>query len=148
MKDIKEFPKILIGKPLKKIGRCANLTWFIFGIEENFSLHVQCSWRLIKNNILIASNDIYVPKDLEYSDDFDWNSIGSTLFDSKVEELNAEENQIVKWIEINSLGDIQIIFEDIIFQSFIYNSCEEEQWRFFRKGDRHMVVRPNGIEWE
>lgn len=149
MDDIKEFPKILVGKSLKKIGRCANLAWFIFGAEESFSIHVQCPWRLISNNnVLIASNDIYVPKDLTYSEDFNWDSIGATLFDKKAEKFNAEEKRVVKLVDINALGDILMLFDNIKLETFVDNSSREEQWRFFQKGGKHMVVRPSSIEWE
>ena len=148
--NIKDFPKIIIGEPLKKIGRCVNLVWFIFNTEEKYSLHIQCAWRLLKNGIIVASRDIYVPNDLEYSDDFEWDRIGSTLFDTKAGELNVSANEIVKDVEINALGDIQLIFPNMTLQTFVDNSAnEEEQWRFFQKGgDRHMVARSNRIEWE
>src|SRR5436305_11467050 len=81
----------LVGLELQDVGRASNLFWLGFGdiiqitrrgkAQESaeFSLHIQCSWRITLNNkIFEASRDFYSPSS-EWDEDIDdWDIKGST----------------------------------------------------------------------
>ena len=67
--------EVLVGLPLRSMGRAADLEWFGFGhprevpkrnggtkIVEDWALHVQCAWRLTDpQGIVTGLRDLYVP---------------------------------------------------------------------------------------
>lgn len=82
----------LVGLKLRNAGRASSLFWLGFGemisvsrkgeTEETaeYALHIQCSWRIIKENkILVASRDFYSPRSgwNEDNEDFDWDIQGT-----------------------------------------------------------------------
>ncbi|MCM3728808.1 hypothetical protein M3226_24505 [Neobacillus cucumis] len=81
-----------MGLKLRNAGRASSLFWLGFGemisvsrkgeTEETaeYALHIQCSWRIIKENkILVASRDFYSPRSgwNEDNEDFDWDIQGT-----------------------------------------------------------------------
>lgn len=81
----------MMGLPLGDLGRSSNLVWFSFGRSKivqslmglekrvaEFSLHVQCSWRITGRNqsIIAESKDIYQPSSKYHGsdDEFFWDA--------------------------------------------------------------------------
>ncbi|WP_338751107.1 hypothetical protein [Bacillus sp. FJAT-52991] len=164
--EIENHCRNLIGFPLNEIGRNSNMVWFGFGKSittvnkrgdsfksSEFVLHIQCTWRLIKENkIITASRDIYVPKSNWNSDnEFDWDIIGENRFDELLKDFLKKYCGKIYIILLNSdpLGGLRISFTDnISLEIFPDESTEEEFWRIFTPGklDSHFVVTGLGIE--
>jgi hypothetical protein len=158
---------VLIGKPLTNLGRASNLFWFNFGdfvfkknrlgIERKvgqFSLHVQCSWRISSNNkIIIAYRDVYTPSSQwNEEEEFNWEIVGNNRFDEQAGEINKDSKSsfIVKQISADNLGGVKIHFDNHhVLEVFPDGSNnEDELWRFITNiGDSyHMVVTGKSIE--
>jgi hypothetical protein len=165
---VEELKKI-ICLPLIDAGRACDLIWFVFGgmvkrederrgsFQEaaEYSLHVQCSWRLTDpERIITGSADKFIPNsESNYDDNFDWDVQGANRCDEQLKALfsGIENRFIVKDIVADKFGGVKIYFtEDIVLEVFPDNSTEEEAWRFFRRGwdDPHLVVTGTGICWE
>ena len=108
-KSVFEYLDLLLNKKIDVIGRAANLLWIGLGkqitvldwkkreVQKNeMALHVEGMWRFIgKEGILFASEDMYIPKSsMEYSEDFEWEIIGSNLFDEKSEQWINKEGAV------------------------------------------------------
>lgn len=166
-KKIQKHLNVLIGKPLLNLGRASNLIWFNFGkwvIKKNrlgiekkvgeFSLHVQCSWRLSNcNKIIVAYRDVYMPSSqCNEEDEFNWEIQGMNFFDEKAEEINnnLKSSLFVKQISADYLGGVRIKFEnDYELELFPDESNgDDEFWRFITNihTSNHMVVSGNGVE--
>lgn len=164
---IEEKLKCLIGKPLIDAGRASNLVWFSFGqarliptrtgkfkIVGDFSLNVQCSWRVsYQERLVVASKDIYRPKRSWQGDvdNFFWDIPGMSRCDDKLESFIKESKSklSVSFIEADDLGGIKIILlNNTILELFPDESEDSEHWRFFTPGseESHFIVTPDGID--
>jgi len=93
----------LIGMPLWDAGRASDLAWFIFGERRSvrdyqgnsreigeFSLHVQCAWRLLQRDRTIVGNrDLYYPAGWgmdspEVPAGFKWDVQGANRLDERL----------------------------------------------------------------
>lgn len=167
--EIEEKLNLLSGLPLNTAGRAANLAWFGFGelltvknkkrIEKKvaeYALHVQCSWRITKDNkILVAYRDMYSPsKQWNGKENFEWDIQDANRFDERIEGLLLTEfqpNVLVEEIQADSLGGVKIFFtEHYLLELFPDDSVEGEFWRFFSFREEvsspHFVVTGKGIE--
>ena len=151
----------LIGKRLNYIGRAANMLDIGFGedveftgllnkekrIVSQFVLHVQSSWRIVKQEVIIlAHKDFYNAKDEFASEQFQNDLLGNSQFDIRSQLLNnllQKEPLFISQIIAKDIGDITIHFNsDYRLEVFIDVSGTEESWRFFRMDDdsRHLVI--------
>jgi hypothetical protein len=166
-KQIQSNLNVLIGKPLLNLGRASNLIWFNFGdyvVKKNrlglekkvgeFSLHVQCSWRISNDNkIIIAYRDIYSPCDQwNEEEEFNWEVQGMNRFDEKADEINKDSKStlVVNQISADNLGGVKIYFENRhVLELFPDESnSKDEFWRFITNegSSYHIVVTGIGIE--
>jgi len=139
----------LVGKPLYSIGRTTNLVWLLFGepfTKKNiigdtrtlaeYSLHIQCAWRIVqKDKIIIASGDLYSPNSNVKLENFNWDNIGSSEFDSKASSLKKIMKDIrnVQSIEADNIGGLKICFSNNYLLEVFPNESgnDKESWRFF-----------------
>lgn len=138
------------------VGRCSDMIWFSFGKDitiinhrnqvvkkTEYALHVQCSWRISKENtIILGNNDVYTLVD-DLTED-DWDIIGNNIFDIRINETIIPLLPLnVLRVECSKVGDVKITLESGIVISIFVNSSEEtEEWRFINNiSGEHMVYR-------
>lgn len=155
--------KVLINLPLNRIGRAANLLWLSFGVERveksyfgdekivgEYGLHVQCSWRIVDNEKILAdSQDMYIPSSaIDQSnfcwEDFQWDKPGNSLCDELFGSLiNSVKPKItVREIAADNFGGLSICLENgYTLEVFPNSSSDEESWRLLGEaGEEHFVV--------
>lgn len=156
----------LVGLRLQYAGRTSNLFWLGIGdkvgiirrcrTEETaeYSLQIQCSWRItFGNKIIVASRDYYSPHsewDGEY-ESFDWDIPGNNRFD---ERIKAFIDNNVKVLQINSdeFGGLNVVlsggYKLEVFPDSSEDDEQSEHWRFFNRKENspHFIVTGNGIE--
>lgn len=150
----------LLNKKLSSIGRAGSMLWVGFGkwiTKKNYrdeirkvneySLHVSCSWRFTDGkNIIMASRDMYLPKNGEYIDDFDWDVIGNNRFDERINIIHREINKniiTVDELKIDKYGSLIVQFNNgYVLEVFPDDSLEEEYWRFISNinESEHLVI--------
>ena len=157
-----------VGLPLWASGRGADMQWFAFGNQRqavshsgtsravgDYSLHVQCPWRIVRGDaIVVGSRDLYYPADetAEVPPEFDYDYDGmKTRRDRRVDALleNATTAYIVTDVRVGAAGAFQIhLDEGYALEEFPDDSAEAEDWRFFRPylNDPHLVVTGAGLE--
>ena len=128
------------------------------GIAPEYSLHVQCRWRIVRDgSMLVGSADIFWPpegSEVSYRD-FDYDGRRSRrdeLIDGFM--LHGERAHIVNRAQGASTGDAQVALNDGCVlelwpdhRSGVEADGPFEYWRFFRAGaDAHLVVTASGIE--
>ena len=161
----------LIGLPLWDAGRAADLAWFIFGERRmvrdrngeeremgEFSLHVQCAWRIVEGEKTIVGNrDLYYPAGWddaqEFPTNFKWDVQGANCLDERFKRLfhNGTNSFTVQSVQAGLAGALQIFFEkEMVLEVFPNDSFEGEHWRLFRpyRGEPHFVVNGKGIDPE
>jgi len=158
----------LIGERFAAIGRTANLLWVGLGNElvqttiyprrhakrtpfprviPQYSLHVQCAWRLTcADEILCANGDFYTVKD----ESIEWDVFSNNHFDEKRDILAQRlqcETIRVRHITADDFGGLRICLDqNMALEIFPNNSRKEEQWRFFEnaknidEGNPHFIV--------
>lgn len=143
---LKDTLSVLTEQPMIQIGRASDMLWVHFGklIEVKnyrgiyhekgeYSLHIQCPWRFTQNdNLILGSNDFYIPINNGGNDEFQWDIWGGNMFDIKAEKLKKEVlPNIVKKIEVDVIGSINIYLEKgFVVQVFPVDSNIQENWRF------------------
>ena len=154
--------KRIIGSKFNSIFRCVDMLCFNLGndtqdekgdIYPEYSFHVQTSWRFVKRNeILLASRDIYLPQDEALDNgyyDYDEQSTQkeitatSSIFDVAMHNFKKHfENATVKSFDISPLGDLRIDFTNgVYFETFTPSARKCEEWRFLPPGEEdHFVV--------
>jgi hypothetical protein len=154
IKQIRPFLRQLVGLPLWSIGKAGSfITWFAFGnnrrtvvrlngkkkVVSEFSLHVQCAWRIrSKNKIIIAS-----------SEDQEENQFYKT-----VKTFLKHQNQgliLVTGIKVDEIGNLSIALNHDSFLEVFPNSIgNTEFWRFFKpySEESHLFFTANGIEFD
>lgn len=138
--------KNLITCKIIDIGRVIDLCWIIFEKEEKYySLHLQCPWRIRKDNKIVLSNmDIY---EWEGENGEEWNEKRNNFFDETILKYNKWNGVEVENVIISDVLDIKLILSDsYIFECFV-DDIRGECWRFFeKKALDHLVVWGKGIE--
>ena len=146
----------LKNKGSTSIGRASDMVWIGFGntikirdfrgIEvkkEEYALHIQCPWRIIKDNkIILANYDIYVPKNCNCVENFDWDVKGKNLFDEKIIKLKEKIiNSVVRDVTYYEYGDVNIFMEnDYQINVFVNGSNKEEYWRFIDNTENKHII--------
>ncbi|AZB42048.1 hypothetical protein CEF21_06955 [Bacillus sp. FJAT-42376] len=160
----------LIGLELQEAGRASNLFWLGTGplatvqtkrgseIGAEYSLHIQCSWRLSAGKKIIAgSRDFYSPSSQWNGemDDFDWDEYGNNRFDERIQLFNGRKRKlIVEKIVADDLGGCILSFSDGVALEVFPDSSDEdpdtEYWRLFNWKEKspHFVVNGLGIDVE
>jgi hypothetical protein len=168
--EIESSLQVLIGLPLLKVVRAADLEMFDFGNPRtvtNFSdktvtigeyaLHVPCAWRIRDSaRIIVASRDRYEPaEEIEDTENFDWDKPGANLCDRKMRQFlaDAEEgSQIVTHVESDNVGSLRILLSTgVMIEVFPDDSADDEYseyWRFFKRRSEadHMIVANGAIK--
>ena len=150
----------LQGLKIQNIGRTLDMVNIGFGepvvrkkkngeeiIIGKFALHVQCPFRIIRdNNIVLGYTDIFIP-DEENSLVVDLNKRNTNVFDSKVEWLKLElKNEVVKGVYLTSINDLVIQTTNFTIEILVCDQTSES-WRFFCVTDDspHIVVDEDGL---
>jgi hypothetical protein len=140
---------VLIGKPLWRCTRAADMVCFQFGTRHprrdffgrdcevgDYALHVQCSWRIIRSEeILVGKEDLYQPQESTSDTFFDWKR--SNLQDAKIKKLFADDQRqfTVIGTALRAAGELDILFDDElrleVFPNSSLQSREMEHWRLF-----------------
>lgn len=156
----------LVGLPLEDLGRAGDLVWFSFGKPRmvktfvggekkvaDFSLHVQCSWRItIHNQIVVESDDVYRPNS-RYRDsksEFLWDVPGANCLDEKIAIVpDLKKDNVVESVLSNHEGGLKITLnKGYVLDITPDDTSENEMWRFFApfSDQPHFVVTGSGIE--
>ncbi|MEW9078550.1 hypothetical protein [Terrisporobacter glycolicus] len=148
--------KYLENNVMEGMGRCSDMIWISFGKEllvrnyrneevkkSEYALHIQCPFRISKNNKILLSNyDIYTS--IEGSIKDDWDVIGNNRYDKIVEDLLIPMLPLkVNKVNFSKIGDIEILLKDNIVINIFVNSSEiAEEWRFINNNTgEHYVFR-------
>jgi hypothetical protein len=152
----------LIGAPLWAAHRAADMATFQFGERHpatnllgracevgDFALHVQCAWRIVRQNrILVASDDLYFPsnydRDPGVPEDFDWDR-DPNLRDALLADLFHDGHAALHTSEVEAgpAGRVTLHFTGDAQLDVLPNmSLRREHWRLLRpKSDsEHFVV--------
>jgi hypothetical protein len=143
---------VLIGKPLWRCTRAADMACFQFGARHqcksargedsevgDYALHIQCSWRIIRGDeILVGREDLFQPGDpaAPNADSyFDWQK--SNLQDARLKKLfiNDTRQFTVVGTALRAAGELDILFDDELRLEVFPNSSIQtdnvEHWRLF-----------------
>ena len=152
MNDFQTISCILKNTTCSEVGKGGLTIWIGFGdkikVKDKekhlYYLFVQCAWRFLQNNkIILASGDMY--RCFDETKPFDIGNDFNSVYDEKVTALNMNLSRSVRVTKVNfsDTGDITLLFEnDIVFQTFIENSVNDEFWRFisYEDGDSKHIV--------
>ncbi|MCP4406521.1 MAG: hypothetical protein GY807_01930 [Gammaproteobacteria bacterium] len=158
--------EVLIGLPLLKIRRAADMLMMHFGsprlVEDRkgkqktvgeWALHVQTNWRITRGSeILFGQADmLYRASDLEPRDD---DRLGELRFDERAEALNEalpESETVVQGVACDVFGGLRLTFRDglalEVFPDMSSDFPDYELWRLFGpgKGYQHLVFEATGF---
>ena len=159
--------EVLIGEPLWSSGRAADLEWFQFGQRRSvkdvrgdtkevgeYSLHVQCAWRISHGDqVIVGSRDLYYPPEEidDPPDDFDWDVQGANRRDKRIAQLFENETRqfLVRQVEVGAAGSFTIVLDDdYALEVFPQDSLSGEHWRIFRPyvEEPHFVLTGKGLD--
>jgi hypothetical protein len=159
--------EVLIGEPLWSSGRAADLEWFQFGQRRNvkdvrggtkevgeYSLHVQCAWRIRHGDqVIVGSRDLYYPPEEtdDPPDDFDWDVQGANRRDKRIAQLFENETRqfLVRQVEVGAAGSFTIVLDDdYALEVFPQDSLSGEHWRIFKPyvEEPHFVFTGKGLD--
>ncbi len=119
--------------------------------KSEFSVHVQCPWRIIHNStnkVILSAYDIDASKDL--ADNLNNDEIKNT-FQKKCKEWLDSGDKIITDYNINSLGDLKLILDnDEIIEIYVDTCGNFECWRAFKtnSNEKHLVMSGTGLEYE
>lgn len=171
-KQVEKIVQQLIGLPLWSIGRAGGLIWFSFGVERRevllrkggkkvvseYSLHIQCPWRIRKRNkIIVGYGDRSYPSGDDPYKSFSENEpdkIGNNQFDQRASNFLLDHERsplLVRSVTADAVGGIYITFnQGYTLEVFPSSSLSTEHWRIFRPDSEedHYVVTCEGIEIE
>jgi hypothetical protein len=142
--------RVLVSKPFSGIGRSLNMGILCFGPDiewqdegsaqpktvSEYALHVQCPFRVSGGRrVLLGSEDI--PQEEASS------QVDRTIFDEHADRLDAilrERMPQVVGVSMSEFGDIRLDIETgIAIAIFPASARSAESWRFFRRGEDHLV---------
>ena len=119
-----------------------------------YSLHVQCSWRITRGDeVVVGNRDLYYPPQEadEVPENFNWEAIGSNRRDKRIAALfqNETRQYLVRFIEVGEAGSFRILLDnDYAIEVFPDDSLSDEHWRIFRPHmeEPHFVVTGKGLK--
>lgn len=143
----------LVGSELSDIGRCCDLTWWIFQKGNiSFAIHTQCTWRVMnEEHVLLRRDDIFCPASTvdRENEDFDWEIQGNNRFDELAPILKQNLPVKVSELIVTKYYDIEIrMSNNCIIQIIADATVDHEQWRFFQNhsNEPHVVCCNDCIE--
>ena len=129
------------------------------GIEcqiGEFSIHLQCPWRITKGNSLIVGSDDVVEQPnetAEYDENFDWDVKMGNLRDVKMANFIKSGKYIVESVKSDDIGGFELAFNDdiklTVFPTSSSQNFYSEHWRLLDNRDEdknHFVVNALGID--
>ena len=139
---------ILCDKKMLRVGRSTDLIWVIFGKKDDtlccedtenideYSLHIQCTSRIVKNGIIVLGNtDIYCAGEGANSI-INPSEVGVSIFDQRVQYFNGLLPLAVTSVDLAENGDIKIMLQDgFLFEVFVVGAMPGEFWRVFQRGN-------------
>jgi hypothetical protein len=146
----------LVGLPLWGVGLAAGMLTLAFGnrytvrtslgreVEKgDFGLHIQCAWRIAREDEVVAGFADYVA--LDHAD-----RSAFTTFYEALQSLFVESPR-VEAVESLRAGAFSLRLEGSLyveaFPSFSVVDPESEFWRLLsREPDQHFVVGPGGLD--
>jgi hypothetical protein len=164
--EITDALQILIGQPIGRSRRAANMQIFSFGqlitshnrkgeqIEiETFALHVQCQWRFTaQGRILFGRHDLWLPADERIAlDEFDYDKQPSRLDITQRQVFASLMNvgATVTAAGATQYGGFSIEIGGVsTLEAWPSGSADKsELWRLFRNEEesQHFVVKANGV---
>ncbi|MBQ3155491.1 MAG: hypothetical protein IJB81_01035 [Clostridia bacterium] len=155
--------RLLIGQPLQCAGCAADMLTLSLGREGEFSLHIQCSYRMATEaHILFDRIDYFRPsKALQANwiaqglreENFpqEWPDEECRLFESVKQLCDHLEGLTVEAVEVNRLGDLTLRFAGgvTLLALTMSSDADDECWRFWNDAlwpDQHMVVYGDHVE--
>lgn len=132
--------RTLIGQPLQCAGYAADMLTLGFGPAGEFSLHIQCSYRMATEGaILFDRIDYFIDEEPD-----------NRLFNA-VHKLQGQlDGMTVASVDVNQLGDLTIRFANgATLLALAMRSDDDECWRFWNDDlwpDQHMVVYGDHVE--
>jgi hypothetical protein len=156
---IEQTLSVLIGTQFLDSGRAANMQMFGFrkstggrsrkgrlANDFHYALHVQCPWRLVGADGIVAGYHDYYYAPGDYDDPPDgWEWEKTNRCDERMKSFFdslAKSRLIVRGVRADRIGTLQVRFSDkYVLEAFPDDSRPDEHWRFFRvdKKKRHFV---------
>ncbi len=126
----------LIEKKICKINRVCDLVCIEFGTKDkgDLFLHIQCFFRILKNNRVFVCSDDMCRCDGQYDyETFEWDVPGKSVYDTSINEYkDVLFNPRVINVNKNAIGDLTVVFEDgMCLQIFVDTTKSEEKYRIF-----------------
>ncbi|NLZ74118.1 MAG: hypothetical protein GX905_09970 [Bacteroidales bacterium] len=167
---IQDCLKQLIGLPLTRTTRAADMECIKFGTlyeKDNkgvewqvgeFGLHLQCPWRITKDNVILVGSDDLLEQPNEnagYDENFHWDTKGGNLRDVKLKAFIKTQKHLVLSVVADELGGFELILSNNVkltaFPALSSKNKYSEYWRLLdNRGDKasnfHFIVTPNGID--
>lgn len=166
---INQILKDLIGLPLTRTTRAADMECLKFGTLHlpsmdgdilnygEFGLHLQCPWRFTsEKEIIVGSADLFEQKDetAEYVENFDWDVKSGNLRDVKLLNFISEKSLIVKSVNADKYGGLQIEFDNHILLTVfpvVSSKAYNEYWRLMDNKDEtksHYLSTSEGFVYD
>ena len=166
--EIEQKLQQLVGYEFTRTTRAANMECLKFGVlyrddykgierqVGEFGIHLQCPWRITKDNtLLIGSDDLVAQPDetAEYDENFEWDIQGGNLRDVKLKSFLNSGKYIVKSVSADYFGGFELCFNDNVkltsFPASTSKFVYSEYWRLLdnrNEDSEHFVVNSYGIE--
>jgi len=163
-KELKESLQVLVGLKLSRATRAINMQCFQFGRLQpirkgfigEFSLHIQCPWRLTNGHeIIVGSEDLYEQpfEKAEYNPEFEWDAPMANLRDVKLHNFMESNQLTVLALTPDNYGGLDINFNEEInltlFPTITGKNEFLEYWRLLNNKSGNggsLVVGPLGTE--
>lgn len=131
----------LINQPLHDAGYAADMLTLSFGLEGEFCLHVQCSYRMATEDVILFDRIDYFIED----------EPDNRLFNAVRKLREHLDGMTVTAIEVSQLGDLRICFANgvTLLALPMSSDADDECWRFWHDDlwrDQHMVVYGDHVE--
>ncbi|MBQ2953207.1 MAG: hypothetical protein IJE07_06580 [Clostridia bacterium] len=153
---------LLAGQPLTWLGYAADMLTLGFGVQGDFRLHIQCSYRMASEEaILFDRIDYFVPGDALMArwraeglveEDFpgEWDDHDCRLFE-RVKALQSRLPEMrVEAVDVTLLGDLTLRFTGGLTLLVLPMASDgQECWRFWNDAlwpEEHMVVCGDHVE--
>ncbi len=144
MEKFNECIDALEGKRITSIVRA--LDELIVELESGeITLHILSKWRIVnqdKDNIRVAAMDVYLPADgKDYSDDFQWEKVGETMFDDKMQAWFEKSTPLyIKECSVSKYGDLFIELSCLdCWEIYVDVSNEVECWYICQQGKKDKI---------
>jgi hypothetical protein len=137
--------KKMEGKKIVNVSRTLDLIMLSFGDDKgkNFYLHIQCFFRIFRNNQLILSSwDLYRPNPQKSENKFIWTDPGSSLFDYCLDHSREEIFGLIVEDIVQRKRDLLIrLSNHTIIEVLIDTTSTDEQYRIFDdSSEKHFVI--------